>query len=94
MRFVVQKEYEHNILPKVSFNSRGYQIVKSWMEDNSYDTISSLFECEEGDFVSIVRRTIDVLRQIKIAFGEDVEVVKYINACIRQADRGIVEYFM
>ena len=94
MRFVIQKEYEHNILPKAYFNARGYQIVKSWMEDNTYDTIGSLYECEEGDFVSIMRRTIDVLRQIKIAFGEDVEVVKYINSCIKQADRGIVEYFM
>ena len=88
------KEYEFGIQPKNSFNARGYQIVKMWMEDKSYDEISCMHDIEEGDFVSIMHRTIDLLRQVKVAFANDIEVVKYVNTCIKKANRGIVEHFM
>lgn len=94
MNYLITKEYENGINPKQYFNVRGYHIVRAWLENKTYDEIACMYDVEEGDFVSIIRRTIDVVRQIKLAFGGDEKIVKYLNTCIKSADKGIVEHFM
>ena len=49
-------------------------LVSAWYEGASFEELQAMTNLQEGDIFSIVRREIDLLRQIERAAGEDAEL--------------------
>lgn len=94
LNFLISKEVKFHIYSKSSFSQNSFNIMKEWVSGKSFQHIEEYYEIEEGDFVSLCRRTIDVLRQIKKAYTSDEHIQKICNECIKIIDRDIVTFFI
>lgn len=92
--YLFSEEMKFKIYSTVSFKQKGFNIMQDWVNGKSYKEIALKYEIEEGDFVSICRRTLDVLRQIKKAYSEDKHSVKLCNEMLSIIDRDIVKFFI
>jgi superfamily II RNA helicase len=62
-------------------------LASAWYEGASFETLQSMTNLQEGDIFSIIRRAIDLLRQIERAAGEDTELRKQMEHIRRTLDR-------
>ncbi|MFZ5597508.1 MAG: helicase-related protein [Bacillota bacterium] len=62
-------------------------LASAWYEGESFDKLLSMTNLQEGDVFSVLRRTIDLLRQIERAAGEDIGLKKQMEHIRRKLDR-------
>lgn len=62
-------------------------LASSWYEGMSFEKLLSMSNMQEGDIFSIIRREIDLLRQIERAAGEDTELRDLIEHIRLKLDR-------
>ena len=94
LNLLIQKETKFKIFNPSTFSQKTYNIINEWIDGRQFWDIALRYEIEEGDFVSICRRTLDVLRQIKKAFQDDKDIVSICNQCIENIDKGIVKFYI
>ncbi|MCQ2559438.1 MAG: RNA helicase, partial [Clostridia bacterium] len=62
-------------------------LAVSWYEGESFDNLLNSCSLQEGDLFSLLRRTIDLLRQIERAAGEDLVLKKQMEQIRHRLDR-------
>lgn len=62
-------------------------LATAWYQGNSFDDLLQMCDLQEGDIFSLIRREIDLLRQIERAAGEDTALKKQIEDLRRALDR-------
>ncbi|MFZ5646276.1 MAG: helicase-related protein [Bacillota bacterium] len=62
-------------------------LASAWYEGASFDKLLAMTNLQEGDIFSIIRREIDLLRQIERAAGEDIELKRQMEHIRRVLDR-------
>lgn len=62
-------------------------LAAAWYEGASFDQLLSVTNLQEGDIFSIIRREIDLLRQIERAAGEDTELRRQMEHIRKRLDR-------
>ena len=66
-------------------------LAYKWSQGEEFSDIMKDSNYAEGDIVSSFRRSIDLLRQMRAACGEDKLLVSKITSTISKIDRGVVE---
>lgn len=84
-------ELIHGIESSVGFDGDICSAVYEWCEGADFFEISAKADIPEGDFVSVIRRAMDLLRQIRGAIAEDRITADKISEAIRRMDRGVVK---
>lgn len=62
-------------------------LVAAWYEGEPFEKLLSMTNLQEGDVFSVIRREIDLLRQIERAAGEDNELRKQMESIRLRLDR-------
>ncbi len=62
-------------------------LAEAWYQGATFEELQKMCNLHEGDIFSIIRREIDVLRQIERAAGEDAELRQIINDIRNVLDR-------
>lgn len=62
-------------------------LAAAWYEGASFEQLLSMCNLQEGDIFSILRREIDLLRQMERAAGEDFTLVHLVRELRRRLDR-------
>lgn len=62
-------------------------LASAWYEGSSFETLQSMTNMQEGDIFSIIRREIDLLRQIERAAGEDTALRRQMEHIRRTLDK-------
>ncbi|MCL6611940.1 MAG: RNA helicase [Peptococcaceae bacterium] len=62
-------------------------LASAWYEGASFEELQSMSNFQEGDIFSVIRREIDLLRQIERAAGEDSELRRQVEHIRRRLDR-------
>ncbi len=62
-------------------------LVAAWSRGMSLSDLMQHTSVQDGDFISAVRRTIDLLRQLKHAVRDDPGLVAKLNRCTKLIDR-------
>jgi len=62
-------------------------LASAWFEGATFENLMAMSNLQEGDIFSIIRREIDLLRQIERAAGEDVELRRQMEAIRTRLDR-------
>ncbi len=62
-------------------------LAVAWYEGASFDSLLNSCSLQEGDLFSLLRRTIDLLRQIERAAGEDTVLLKQMEQIRYRLDR-------
>ncbi|MHB8156776.1 MAG: helicase-related protein [Desulfocucumaceae bacterium] len=62
-------------------------LASAWYEGTSFESLLSMTNLQEGDVFSIIRREIDLLRQIERAAGEDTDLRQQMEHIRRTIDR-------
>jgi superfamily II RNA helicase len=70
----------------IRFDHRVANLVHDWSEGLSFLEIQKLTNLDEGDIISLFRRTIDLLRQMREATSDDL-LKERLRECIHSLDR-------
>jgi superfamily II RNA helicase len=62
-------------------------LASAWYEGATFEELQSMTNLQEGDIFSIIRREIDLLRQIERAAGEDAELRRQVEQIRIKLDR-------
>lgn len=62
-------------------------LASAWYDGATFEELQSMTNLQEGDIFSTIRRSIDLLRQIERAAGEDVELRKQMEQIRLKLDR-------
>lgn len=62
-------------------------LASAWYDGATFEQLQSMTNLQEGDIFSTIRRSIDLLRQIERAAGEDVELRKQMEQIRLKLDR-------
>lgn len=62
-------------------------LAAAWYEGASFEELLAMTNLQEGDVFSVLRREIDLLRQIERAAGEDIELRKQMEHIRQRLDR-------
>jgi superfamily II RNA helicase len=74
----------------VRFDHRVANIAHAWSGGVPFSEIQKMCNLDEGDIISLFRRTIDLLRQMKEAVA-DPRLAARLRECIRSMDRDEAE---
>ncbi|MDR1960893.1 MAG: helicase, partial [Gracilibacteraceae bacterium] len=74
----------------VRFDHRVANVAHAWSSGLPFAEIQKMCNLDEGDIISLFRRTIDLLRQMKDAVT-DPRLAERLRACIRSMDRDEAE---
>ncbi|MDR1070543.1 MAG: DEAD/DEAH box helicase [Gracilibacteraceae bacterium] len=74
----------------VRFDHRVANIAHAWSSGVSFSEVQKMCNLDEGDIISLFRRTIDLLRQMRDAVT-DAPFASRLRACIRSMDRDEAE---
>lgn len=85
------KEMELGLEPSAFFTGEICGIMQHWSAGGDFFEITDAAGMPEGDFVSLCRRTVDLLRQLKNAVADDAALQKKLKACMGKIDRDIVK---
>lgn len=69
------------------FNDHAAQLAYRWSQGESFAGLLKGAYQDEGDIVYVLRRGIDLLRQVRFAAGEDAALRAKLQACIDRMDR-------
>ncbi|HEX3032631.1 MAG TPA: hypothetical protein VHS59_10380, partial [Bacillota bacterium] len=69
-------------------------LAYQWSAGEEFANLRQYCNLQDGDIVSVMRRTIDLLRQIRSAAGEDKAIFGKLSDCIRRLDRDVVEVIL
>ncbi|MBI2875233.1 MAG: DEAD/DEAH box helicase [Firmicutes bacterium] len=83
-------EKKHLGRSTIVFNPLVSPIIYAWSKGAPFKELIEMSSLSEGDIVSVCRRTIDLLRQIKNACPGDWQLASKINLCIAKLDRDVV----
>jgi len=70
----------------VRFDPRPAIITYFWSKGSTLNVIQELCTLDEGDIISVLRRTIDLLRQIREAVTDQL-LKERLSTCIKKLDR-------
>ncbi|MDI6813325.1 MAG: DEAD/DEAH box helicase [Desulfitobacteriaceae bacterium] len=70
----------------VLYEPRVAGIASAWSKGDSFEAVQHLCNLDEGDIISVFRRTIDLLRQMRDAI-EDQALRSRLKVCIEKLDR-------
>lgn len=73
------------------FNLQYATVAYLWSKGYAFSHILMQTELQEGDVISSFRQTIDLLKQLKDVFRNDVAMITKINVCIDCLDRDVVK---
>ncbi|MDR1604686.1 MAG: DEAD/DEAH box helicase [Gracilibacteraceae bacterium] len=74
----------------VRFDHRVANVAHAWSSGTPFTEVQKMCNLDEGDIISLFRRTIDLLRQMKEAVT-DPRLAERLRACIRSMDRDEAE---
>ncbi|WP_079906136.1 MULTISPECIES: RNA helicase [unclassified Carboxydocella] len=78
----------------VEFHPEVSLLAYQWSAGLEFADLRSYCNLQDGDIVSIFRRTIDLLRQIRGAAAADRSLADKLSHCIKLIDRDVVEFVL
>lgn len=91
MEVLNKEELSHGLAISNQFLNSVCGIMYSWSSGEDMFEIVEKTKMSEGDFVSLCRRTVDLLKQIRNAVPDDRILKDKLNRCIAKIDRDIVK---
>lgn len=88
---IIQKEEAFLKTNTIMFQPDVALLAYRWSDGEDFVEMRRYCNLAEGDIVSVFRRTIDLLRQIRSAAAGDYHVVEKLTNCIKRLDRDVVE---
>jgi superfamily II RNA helicase len=87
---------EHEILKTntMMFQPEVALLAYQWSAGEEFANLRNVCNLQDGDIVSVMRRTIDLLRQIRSSAAEDRGIFAKLNDCIKRLDRDVVEVIL
>ncbi len=87
---------EHEILKTntMMFQPEVALLAYQWSAGEEFANLRNVCNLQDGDIVSVMRRTIDLLRQIRSAALEDRGISAKLTGCIKRLDRDVVEVIL
>jgi len=75
----------------VMFHPEMALLAYQWSAGEKFENLRQYTNIQDGDIVSLFRRAIDLMRQIRSAATEDKFIVAKLTACIKKLDRDVVQ---
>lgn len=76
------------------FNPNVALMAYQWSNEEKFENMRNYTSLQDGDIVSVFRRTIDLLRQVRSAAAGDEFMKAKLGECIRLIDRDVVEVIL
>lgn len=87
---------EHEVLKTntMMFQPEVALLAYQWSAGEEFANLRNFCNLQDGDIVSVMRRTIDLLRQIRSSSSEDRSITAKLTECIKRLDRDVVEVIL
>jgi superfamily II RNA helicase len=89
LKKIQKNNYVQKNLNKLSLK-RMMAIVGHWSKNGDFQKLLNLTKLDEGDIIRLMRRIIDMIRQIKHA-TDDIHLIERLDNCQQKIDRDIVK---
>lgn len=91
LRPIAYAEYRFGQPDSILFHPEVALMAYQWSAGDRFEDLRHYCNLQDGDIVSVFRRTIDLLRQIRSAADADKALVTKLSECIKKLDRDVVE---
>ncbi|MDA8235761.1 MAG: DEAD/DEAH box helicase [Clostridia bacterium] len=91
IQIVNNAEYTRGRPGTVMFHPEVALLAYQWSAEEKFENLRQYTNLQDGDVVSLFRRAIDLMRQIRSAAHEDKFIVAKLSACIKKLDRDVVQ---
>lgn len=90
-RIADELKSDRTLGPEIIYSPQVAPLGYAWASGEEFGSVMELTTIEEGDVVSLLRRAVDILRQLRKALGNQPFWGQKLNECLTAMDRDVVK---